>query len=346
MERWLKKHLLLTALSAPMIATAVVFATPGRASAGVLDTIQQAFAGNSGGWLGNALNIADATFAGLYTILVFMVICKASASSISGEYTFGTWMWPIGQMLFWSVVPYIALHIIARAVLPELIADAGTMSGLITGEAAPAGPDEVFIVFMNKAVGLLGATTVPLAKALGTAGGVIGLTNLPAVLNATEEFGVGAIVFLIVVVMGALIAIELLFAYISVYIGVAVGAVSLGLLGSPGTAPMAQPFIGSTYGAFLRLIFIFAFIALVVPIIGGWTVTASAQTPAMFMQSAGQLLAAAVAVFYCTWRLGHLADRMSGGAAAGIGGVDFAVSTFGAASRAVSGAKAIAKKAA
>jgi hypothetical protein len=315
-----------------LIAVAIVLMFPHRASAGLLDNLNNLFQGHTEGWLGNALNVADATFGVIYTLFFFFVICKAAAKTMVGDVHFGTVLWPLGEMLFFLAVPWIVLHIGAREVLPNLVGDALQLSGMITGEAPPAGPDAIFAVFLGKGTELLSATTVPLVNALHANGGVIGIFTAPQVIQAGYEAGVGALVFLIVLACGALVAVEVLAAYIEVYVAISIGAVSLGFMASAGTAPMARPYIAAVYSAMIRLVVIFAFVTLATALVEGWAITAAAATPATFMSAAGQLFAAALAILYMTFRLSRMADKISGSGGAAMGGVEGVAAGFAAGS--------------
>ncbi len=72
-------------------------ALPSAASAGLLDAIGDTVHANTGNWLTNALNIADATFASLLTLYFVYTLCMAGARSMSGDRDMGSWVWDVGR---------------------------------------------------------------------------------------------------------------------------------------------------------------------------------------------------------------------------------------------------------
>jgi hypothetical protein len=288
-------------------------------SAGLLNDINDTFQGTTAGWLNNALNVADALFGSIMFLFIVFVLAKAGAKTMTGEQHFGTVLWPLGEMVLFLITPLVLLKIVARDVLPNLITDAAQISGMVTGSAAQLAPDDIFDIGLGKAGELLHATVAPLIAKLGTGAGgtgVLGIFSMPELATAGYEAVVGVIVFLVMIVVFALIACEVLAVYLDVYIAIAIGAINLGWMASKGTSHMANPFLAAVWSAVLRLIVVFSFVALVANLLNGWAITAQAADPAKFMKVAGELLAASLVALYMTIRLGRMADKVSGGAAA------------------------------
>jgi hypothetical protein len=310
-----------------------IAALPSAASAGLLDAIGATVHANTGNWLTNALNIADATFAALLTLYFVYTLCMAGARSMSGDRDMGSWVWDVGRAVMWVIIPAVLLKIVARDVLPHVVDDALILSGMITGGAALT-PDAVFTVGLTKALQLVTATMTPLNNDLlagGGLGGMFGLHSMSSLFTSLVLFLVALVVSLVVVVCFALLAVMLLVVTIEVYVSLAIGAINLGWLGSEGTAHMAQPYIGAVWSAVLRLITIYAWITLVTNLVNAWGIMAATADLHTFLFAAFELLAAAIAVLFMTFRLDRMADKIAGAAGAfgGVGEVAVGVASSG-----------------
>ena len=297
----------------PLLTAALVAVTLRPASAGLLDTINTTFQGATGGWLNGAMNVADVLFGSVMSLYIVYVLCLAAIDSVNGEANFGTVLWPLGRMLMFLIVPLALLKVVARDVLPNLIAYAGQISGMITGSAAQIAPDDIFDIGLGKANELIHASVAPLIAAQYSGAGIFDVKDL---VTGGFEAVVGLIVYLIMLVVFALVACEVLAVYLDVYVAISIGAINLGWLASRGTAYMATPFLSAVWSSVLRLIVTFAFVALVGGLLRDWTITMQANDPALFMQVAGQMLAGSFAILYMTLRLGRMTDKVSGGTAA------------------------------
>src|ERR1700730_7508847 len=144
-----------------LILTLVTFLIE-PASAGFLDDMNNAFQADTQSWLGNALNVAELIFGIVMGVYIIFVLCKAALASLSSEVSFGTVLWPLGNMLFFMIGPLIILKVGARELLPNIIGAAGQLSAMITGKTVSATqPDEIFVIGRTAADKFLLATSTP-----------------------------------------------------------------------------------------------------------------------------------------------------------------------------------------
>jgi hypothetical protein len=294
------------------------------ASAGLLDDMNNAFQADTQAWLGNALNVAELIFGTVMGVYIIFVLCKAALASLSSEVSFGTVLWPLGNMLFFMIGPLIILKVGARELLPNIIGAAGQLSAMITGKTVSATqPDEIFVIGRTAADKFLLATSTPPVP-IGPQN--IGSLDAHVLVQAALETIIGDVVYVIMLVAFGIIAFEVLATYVDVYIAIATGAINLGWLGAGGTAHMASGYIQSVWSTIVRLIVIFSFVSLLGGFIENWTIFTAVSDPQLFMKASGEIVASSVGSLYVTFRLGKMCDKISGSAAA-LGAVE-AISSF------------------
>jgi hypothetical protein len=329
-QNWLQKQLRAKPriwalrLAAAIFVVAILAQHP--ASAGYFNDATNAFKGATAGWIDHSLDSADALFSLVMSAFIVVVIAKTGFQAIAGEtVTLATVLYPLAEMLSFLIGPLVVMKIIARQALPQLVPAALTLTGMVAPGARATDPDSVFDVIMTFDNNFLAATFAPLNKALAASGGIInplGIFTMHDLVLGGIEGLIGFVIYCLVLLAGAIVAIELIARYLEIYIVVSIGAIKLGLLASRATAPMAHGFQNQVIGAVFGLVTIFAFAALVSNFIAGWTITAAAADPTTFIRASGQIFAGAGAIIYATFRLGKAADKAGEGGAAfsGAGG--------------------------
>src|SRR2546423_4842236 len=300
-----------------LLIVALVALHVAPASAGFLDDMNNAFRADTQTWLGNALNVAELIFGVVMGVYIIFILCKAALASLSDGVSIGTVLWPLGNMLFFLIGPLIILKVGARDLLPNIIGAAGQLSAMITGQTVSATqPDDIFAIGKAFADTFWRATSAPLTTHLPQKSGLLGMFDMHALVLGGLETIVGAFVYFVMLLAFGIIAFEVLAVYIEVYIAIAIGAISLGWLGSESTAQMASAYIAAVWSTILRLIVIFSFVSLLGGFLTHWTVLKQAVDPELFMQSAGEVVAATLGSLYVTLRLGSMCDKISGASAA------------------------------
>jgi hypothetical protein len=314
-------------LSLLIVALVALLVEP--ASAGFLNDMNSAFRVETQSWLENALNVAELIFGTVMGVYIIFVLCKAALASLSSEVSIGTVLWPLGNMLFFLIGPLIILKVGARELLPNIIGAAGQLSSMITGQTVSvAQPDDIFVIGKGFADKFWQATSAPLTVQ-PPQNLKLGMFDVHALVLGGLETLLGAFVYIVMMLAFGIIAFEVLTVYVEVYIAIAIGAISLGWLGSEGTAYMASGYIQAVWATILRLIVIFSFVALLGGFLTHWTILKQAVDPGLFMQSAGEIVAASLGALYVTLRLGRMCEKLSGGSAA-LYGTDLFNSGLGA----------------
>jgi len=82
-----------------VVIVALVMLVAEPTSAGFLNDINNSFRAATQSWLGNALNVAELIFGVVMSVFIIFVLCKAALASLSSDISFGTVLWPLGNML-------------------------------------------------------------------------------------------------------------------------------------------------------------------------------------------------------------------------------------------------------
>lgn len=288
-------------------------------------------------WQNNAFSIAD----NIFLIVAFTSIVIAAARYAITERTLHGFEHSFLTQLGVLAVPW-ALLKTAHYAIPTLITEMTSTAQTVAG-ATTTLPIDIFNEGITLASNLIGGaikgsiiTIIP-GPLQGFAGQILGVPPSTATVNGVQNLidsgintaasldpqislpmaeailniGIGAALFIIGCF--AVIAAELLLAFVQTYMTASIGAINLGWGASPGTSSWASAYWGALMNSFIRLAVIYAIVVIGENIATGWASQLASARPANLLLVLFKICGASLMYAIIVKRIGTLASNLLSG---------------------------------
>lgn len=288
-------------------------------------------------WQTKAFAIAD----DLFLIVALTSIVIAASRYAIAERTLHGFEHAFLSQLGMLAVPWSLLKL-AHYSIPGLIAEMTSTAKNVSG-ATTTLPLDIFKLGLSLASSLMGGSvkgaiiTVIPGPLQGFAAQILGVPPSTADISSTQsiidngintavsfvpqvsfsiaEFilHIGVFSALFIVICFAIVATELLLAFVQTYMTASIGAVQLGWGASPGTSSWASAYWGALMNSFIRLTVIYAIVVIGQTIAAGWSDELAHARPANLIQTLLKICGASLIYAIVVKRIGSLASNLLSG---------------------------------